>query len=123
MTFLRNDPPFQRCTLSRNLVTRRSGSFGQVAGLVVTKQRPATASGVLFITLEDEAGDLLGPLARGVIREADIEGDLFQLCRGKVAGRGGPDEITLFKSAGTAVEDLAAAVLVWRRVERPVDKV
>jgi error-prone DNA polymerase len=58
MTFLRNDPPFQRCTLSRDLVNRRSGSFVQVAGLVVTKQRPETASGVLFITLEDEAGDI-----------------------------------------------------------------
>jgi ornithine cyclodeaminase len=64
----------------------------------------------------EEAGDLLGPLERGVIRESDVQGDLFQLCRGEVAGRGGKDEITLFKSAGTAVEDLAAAILVWRRV-------
>jgi ornithine cyclodeaminase/alanine dehydrogenase-like protein (mu-crystallin family) len=63
-----------------------------------------------------EAGDLLGPLQRGVIAESDIQGDLFELCRGEVAGRGGADEITLFKSAGTAVEDLAAAILVWRRV-------
>ena len=63
----------------------------------------------------EEAGDLLGPLQRGVISERDVQGDLFQLCRGEVAGRGGPDEITLFKSAGTAVEDLAAAILVWRR--------
>ena len=64
----------------------------------------------------EEAGDLLGPLQRGVIHERDIFGDLFQLCRGEVAGRGGADEITLFKSAGTAVEDLAAAALVWKRV-------
>jgi ornithine cyclodeaminase len=63
-----------------------------------------------------EAGDLLGPLQRGVLVESDIRGDLFELCRGQVAGRGSPGEITLFKSAGTAVEDLAAAILVWRRV-------
>ena len=64
----------------------------------------------------EEAGDLLGPLQRGVIVESDIQGDLFELCRGEAAGRATPDEITLFKSAGTAVEDLAAAILVWRRV-------
>ncbi len=64
----------------------------------------------------EEAGDLLGPLQRGVIAEHDIRGDLFQLCRGEVKGRAAADEITLFKSAGTAVEDLAAAVLVWQRL-------
>lgn len=64
----------------------------------------------------EEAGDLLGPLQRGVIKASDIHGDLFELCRGQVAGRAKPDEITLFKSAGTAVEDLAAAILVWRRL-------
>jgi ornithine cyclodeaminase len=31
-------------------------------------------------------------------------------------GRGGDDEITLFKSVGASIEDLAAAQLVWRRV-------
>jgi ornithine cyclodeaminase len=60
----------------------------------------------------------LGPLQRGVINEHDIRGDLFQLCRGEVKGRGAADEITLFKSAGTAVEDLAAAALVWQRVRQ-----
>jgi ornithine cyclodeaminase len=64
----------------------------------------------------EEAGDLLGPLQRGVINERDIQGDLFQLCRGEIAGRRTADEITLFKSAGSAVEDLAAAILVWRRL-------
>lgn len=64
----------------------------------------------------EESGDLLGPLQRGVIKESDIRGDLFELCRGTAASRRTPDEITLFKSAGTAVEDLAAAIHVWRRV-------
>lgn len=61
-----------------------------------------------------EPGDLIDPLRDGVIRESDIQGTLFQLCRGEVAGRGGGEEITLFKSVGTAVEDLAAAIRVWR---------
>jgi ornithine cyclodeaminase len=63
-----------------------------------------------------EAGDIAGPLARGVIREGDIRGDLFDLCRGVAKGRRSADEITLFKSVGTAIEDLAAAMLVWSRL-------
>ena len=60
-----------------------------------------------------EAGDVVQALAAGAIVEADIAGDLFDLCRGTVPGRRRRDEITLFKSVGTAIEDLAAAVLVY----------
>ena len=58
-----------------------------------------------------EAGDIVQPLKSGVIAEADICGDLFDLCRGTAEGRRSADEITLFKSVGTALEDLAAASL------------
>jgi ornithine cyclodeaminase/alanine dehydrogenase-like protein (mu-crystallin family) len=61
-----------------------------------------------------EAGDIVQPLRRKVIKEADIRGDLFDLCRGKAKGRTSAAQITLFKSVGTAIEDLAAAMLVWR---------
>ena len=61
-----------------------------------------------------ESGDLVDPIRRGVIGTADIAGDLFDLCRGKVEGRAGSAEITLFKSVGTALEDFAAAIKVWR---------
>jgi alanine dehydrogenase len=61
-----------------------------------------------------EAGDIVDPLGRGVIGERDIRGDLSDLCRGLASGRETADEITLFKSVGTAIEDLAAAMLVWR---------
>ena len=60
-----------------------------------------------------EAGDIVQPLASGVIAEADIAGDLFDLCREKSARRQSTEEITLFKSVGTALEDLAAAVLAY----------
>jgi alanine dehydrogenase len=63
-----------------------------------------------------EAGDIVQPLKRKVIKEADIRGDLFELCRGKAKGRTSTTQITLFKSVGTAIEDLAAAMLVWHRV-------
>lgn len=64
-----------------------------------------------------EAGDIVDPLSRGVLKESDIQADLFDLCRGTVPGRQTADEITLFKSVGTAIEDLAAAMLVWRLVQ------
>ena len=62
-----------------------------------------------------EAGDIVDPLRRGIITDDDILADLFELCRGEKAGRGADDEITLFKSVGTALEDLAAAELVAER--------
>jgi ornithine cyclodeaminase len=63
-----------------------------------------------------EAGDIAIPLKRKVIKLSDIQGDLFDLCRGKSKGRRRKDDITLFKSVGTAIEDLAAAMLVWHRL-------
>lgn len=61
-----------------------------------------------------EAGDLLQPLAAGAIAREAIVAELSQLVRGEVAGRTSEGEITLFKSVGTALEDLAAAELVVR---------
>jgi ornithine cyclodeaminase/alanine dehydrogenase-like protein (mu-crystallin family) len=68
-------------------------------------------------TLEapQKSGDLLGPIARGVFAPADIAGTLEALCRGEVAGRRDAHERTVFKSVGTALEDLAAAMLVMER--------
>jgi len=59
-----------------------------------------------------KSGDLLGPLSRGVIHAADLRGTLTTLARGEAAGRRSADERTLFKSVGSALEDLAAAMLV-----------
>jgi ornithine cyclodeaminase len=58
-----------------------------------------------------EAGDIVQPLRAGVLTEAQIAGDLFELARGQAQGRRSAEEITLFKSVGTAIEDLAAAEL------------
>jgi ornithine cyclodeaminase len=63
-----------------------------------------------------EGGDIVLPLKAGVITDASIKGDLFDLCRRKVVGRGSADEITLFKSVGTALEDFAAARLVVKQL-------
>lgn len=60
-----------------------------------------------------EAGDIVQPIAAGIIRDSDISADLFDLCRGKAKGREAAEDITLFKSVGTALEDLAAAALAY----------
>lgn len=61
-----------------------------------------------------EAGDLIAPLASGAISRAAIVAELAELVRGERTGRTTAAEITLFKSVGTALEDLAAAALVVR---------
>jgi ornithine cyclodeaminase len=62
-----------------------------------------------------EGGDIVQPLKSGVFTLDDIAGDLFELTRGARAGRRYHDQITLFKSVGTALEDLAAAQLAFER--------
>jgi ornithine cyclodeaminase len=58
-----------------------------------------------------ESGELVQAMAAGVISARHIQGELSELTRGQVGGRGSAEEITLFKSVGCAVEDLAAAEL------------
>lgn len=60
-----------------------------------------------------KAGDLLSPLASGALLESDIRSNLASLCQGKHPGRATAKEITVFKAVGTALEDLAAAQLVY----------
>jgi ornithine cyclodeaminase len=62
-----------------------------------------------------EAGDILQPLQAGVIRREAILAELAELCRRTVPGRTSAEEITLFKSVGASIEDLAAAVAVYER--------
>jgi ornithine cyclodeaminase/alanine dehydrogenase-like protein (mu-crystallin family) len=60
-----------------------------------------------------EAGDIANPLERGIIGRSAIRGDLFDLCTGRVSKRSSDKDITVFKSVGLALEDLAAAALAW----------
>ncbi len=63
-----------------------------------------------------ESGDLAIPIEKGLLKMEDIQGDLFGLCRNEVEGRKTKEEITLFKSVGHALEDLAAAVLAFQHL-------
>lgn len=60
-----------------------------------------------------EGGDIVMPLVAGVMSTDDIRADLAEMTTGKHKGRSSDEEITLFKSTGAALEDLAAAVLAY----------
>jgi ornithine cyclodeaminase/alanine dehydrogenase-like protein (mu-crystallin family) len=62
-----------------------------------------------------KSGDVLNAMSEGAFVASQLQGTLTQLCRGEATGRRDPMEITLFKSVGTALEDLAAAEMVHER--------
>lgn len=78
-------------------------------------QRAANA-GRLFVdncVAIEEAGELVGAMERGVIREEEIGGSLVELVKGEKVGRANEKEITVFKSVGSGVVDILAAHLVY----------
>ncbi len=70
----------------------------------------------VFVDTEEaliKAGDILSPIQAGVLKKEDIRATLYDLCRGIHPGREDADEITVYKAVGTALEDLASAVLAY----------
>lgn len=61
-----------------------------------------------------EAGDIVQALESGALTPEGIHADLFELARGEKPGRRNSEEITLFKSVGAALEDLAAGIAVFK---------
>ena len=63
-----------------------------------------------------EAGDIVQAFASGALTREGIVADLYELARGQKLGRQSADEITLFKSVGAALEDLAAGIAVYKAI-------
>lgn len=63
-----------------------------------------------------EAGDIVQPLKTGALTEGAIRAELRELVSGAHPGRTDDEDITLFKSVGAALEDLAAAILAYEYV-------
>ncbi len=63
-----------------------------------------------------ETGELAIPIASGLLDPKDVHADLVELCKANKLARKNEEEITLFKSAGLAIEDLAAALMVYEAV-------
>lgn len=98
-----------------NAVGASTGTARELDGAAVARAR-------LFVdrleSARHEAGDYLLALADGAIAETHIVAELGQVLTGECAGRTNSDEITLFKSVGLGIEDVAAAELVWREAVR-----
>ena len=60
-----------------------------------------------------KSGDVLRAVEAGAFNQGQLAGTLAELCHGTHSGRSDAEQITLFKAVGTALEDLAAAELVW----------
>jgi ornithine cyclodeaminase len=114
-------------TLSRDPLVRgdwlRPGQHLDLVGAFRPDMRESDDQAIrrarVFVDTRDgatkEAGDIVQPIESGALDPADVAGDLFDLTRGARAGRRYYDQITLFKSVGTALEDLAAAELAAER--------
>ena len=102
----------------------KKGTHVDLVGAFTPKMREADDQAVkrarVFVDTREGApkgsGDIAIPLKKKIFAAKDIQGDLYELCRGAAKGRKRKDEITLFKSTGLALEDLAAAMLVWQRL-------
>ena len=66
-----------------------------------------------------EGGDIAVAIQAGLIGREDIRATLADLAHGRHKGRSSAEAVTLFKSIGASLEDLAAATLVWRRLAPP----
>ncbi len=64
-----------------------------------------------------ESGDVLLAIREGAISEAHVRGEIGEVLAGRVAGRRTAEEVTLFKSLGMAVEDVATAQWVYERAK------
>ena len=96
----------------------RPGSHLDLIGSFTPAMREADdacfAGAALYVDTDEalaKSGDLLGPLARGVLDAGAVRGTLATLSTGQAPGRQDAAARTVFKSVGTALEDLAAAML------------
>lgn len=80
----------------------------------------ARADKIIFDTMEGvlaEAGDIITPLREKLIQESDIDGVLGELILGEITGRESQEEITIFKTVGTAVLDVFTAAKILNKAK------
>ena len=71
-----------------------------------------------YVTVMDEAGDIVQAIRAGAIHESDIHAEIGEIILGSKAGRESEDEITFFKSVGNAVQDAAAAQVALQNARK-----
>lgn len=111
-----------RCPVFRGRLLTPGTHINAIGGFTPSMQEvdeeTVLRSKVVVDTFEgclSEAGELLIPIQKGLFSKDRIHSDLAGLVSGKRKGREDAEEITLFKSVGTALEDLAAARLAYQK--------
>lgn len=116
------------CTLATEPLIRGDwltpGTHVDLVGAFTPKMRETDDNAILKSrvyadTMEGvlaEGGDMVQPINAGVVTPSHIVGDLYGLARGTITGRKSDAEITLYKSVGAALQDLAAAQIAIRSV-------
>lgn len=76
----------------------------------------------IFLDTQDgvlsEAGDFIIPMKKGIIDKADISGELGEVILGRKTGRENEEQITLFKSVGTAILDVVVAFKIYEKAKK-----
>jgi ornithine cyclodeaminase len=112
------EPVIQREWISPGVHLNVVGSSTPLAREVDTA---TIAESALFVDRREstlnEAGDYLFAMREGAIGPEHIRAELGEVLTGQKPGRTSPEEITLFKSLGLAVEDLASAHFLYRKAK------
>ncbi len=114
------------CTTSKSPIVGtddvRAGTFLAAVGADNPEKQevdPALLAGSrVFVDSADQAatiGDLHHAIAKGFMGRQDVQAELWEIVAGRKSGRGSDDEITIFDSTGVAIEDVAAAAVVYER--------
>ena len=111
MALLREQDLFQRCKRQSELITMGNRRFVRTAGIVTCRQRPGTASGVVFLTLEDETGNInvvVWPSVQEQFRAALMTSQLMMI-KGTVESRDGVTHViaSALYDHSRALNDLA----------------
>jgi ornithine cyclodeaminase len=103
----------------------KTGAHVDLIGAYTAEMREADDEvlrrGRLFVDARETTihhiGELMIPLASGVIAESDVLASLSDLCQGAHPGRGSDDEITIFKNGGGGHLDLMCARILHDRIQ------
>jgi len=89
---------------------------GRVDGRRILRSSPISATGASRLPIQRaEIGELQHALAAGLLTREQVHAELGDIVAGRRPGRTRDDEITIFDSSGTALQDVAAAIAVYER--------
>lgn len=110
-------PVFPGCKLKQGVHINAVGSFAphmqEIGEDVLAKTAKVVVDSVKAAV--SETGDLIIPIKKGLFCEEDIHGEIGEIGAGTKKGRENPSEITLFKTVGLAVQDMAVGIYILQR--------